>query len=96
MATVSKFAVSVVAKLRGVRGEVKTQAEIVASRAEGIFASHDHPGGAKITTSRGSKSDYFANLDDPDGAAIPIEFGGTRRDGTPFEGLHVMRKAARA
>lgn len=89
--TISPYCTRITATLPGVRAEVRTEAKGVANRAKAIFASHDQPGGATITTSRGS-IDFFANLEG-DGAGA-IEWGGVKADGTVVPGLHVMRRAA--
>lgn len=93
MVEIDRYAVKIAAQLKGVRGELRTEAAKIADRAKGLLAPHDHPGGAKITTSRGG-IDYFANLDDEDGDAGAIEAGGVRPDGSYQPGLHIMRRAA--
>lgn len=93
MVEIDRYAVKTVAQLAGVRAELRTEAQAIAGRAKALFAEHDQPGGAKVTTSRGG-IDYFANLDDEDGNAGAIESGGVMPNGEYQPGLHVMRRAA--
>lgn len=84
------------AKLPGVRAAVRANTERIAGRARGILAQHRDEGDAEIDTEYGAL-DGFVVLSDEGGdqAAAAIEFGGTRRDGTPFAGLYILRRAAR-
>lgn len=84
------------AKLPGVRAAVRANTERIAGRAEAILAQHRDEGDAEIDTAYG-RVDGFVILSDEGGdrAAAAIEFGGIRRDGTPFAGLYILRRAAR-
>lgn len=66
-----------VAKMRGVRGELREVAHHGGARAQAVLDTHYHEGHAKITVTRGDKLDWFVNLDDTRGdhAAYAIEFG---------------------
>lgn len=66
-----------VAKLAGVRAELRKTAEAGAARAEPILRAHRHQGHAEINVTEGDKLDWFVNLDDTRGelAAGAIEFG---------------------
>lgn len=81
------------ARDKGVRLAVRAERDRIAAAAEGYFASHDNPGGHRITTSNG-RVDAFINLDGP--APLSVEFGHWQKtkDGHEFvEGLHVLGRA---
>lgn len=89
-----------VAHLPGVKRVVHAEGRSIQGEAEALFASHDRPGGHKIT---GEKSpiggtDWIVSLEGP--VPVVIEFGRegfTRSDGRrigPMQGLHILGKAA--
>jgi hypothetical protein len=82
-----------VAHMPGVRRHLKVTAEAGASRARAILAAHRAEGHSQITVTRGTKLDYFVNLDDTRGdrAAAAIEYG--RKKGTVSSGVHALRSA---
>ena len=94
MAEVDPYTEQIVAKVAGVRAELRTHRDRIKVRAKAGLDEHRDGAKrkAKITSSSGTV-DYFVNLDDPDGGAAGIEFGWTRKDGKPVEGLHVLRRA---
>lgn len=72
----------IVAHLPGVKAEIKATAQAGQQRAKAILAAHRDTGHAKITLTRGTKLDWFVNLDDTAStkaeggpAAHAIEFG---------------------
>lgn len=83
------------AKLPGVRAAIKANTERIGARAEAILAQHRDEGDAEIKVEFGSL-DGFVVLSDEGGerAAAAIEFGGIR-NGRPFPGLYILRRAAR-
>ena len=81
------------ARDKGVRGAVRAERDKIADTARGLFASHDNPGGHRITTSNG-RVDAYVNLDGP--APLSVEFGHWQdtKDGRQFvDGLHVLGRA---
>lgn len=96
VAIVYQSAHRVVARLPGVRDAVHERAEILAGRARGLLAAHKHTGAAKITTTKGRRTDSFVNLEDPQ--AIAIEYGrpaGVSERGRPYpamEGLYILHR----
>jgi uncharacterized protein DUF5403 len=87
----------IVAHLPAVRAAVKRAADRAAALASGVLAEHRNTGDAEITVTKGTKTDYFVNLDDTrgQGAAAAIEFGHTAPDGTWVEGIHALTRSFR-
>ena len=92
MAWVSEFAPSDVARLPGVRAAVAEKGREIAARARTGLKGHRETGAAKIRVESRSP-DYLVHLVDE--AALAIEFGGVKDDGTVVQGLHIMTNAAR-
>ena len=93
MATVNPRIGRIMSRDKGVRTAVRAERDRIAATAEGFFASHDNPGGHKITTSNG-RVDAFVSLDGP--APLSVEFGHWQKTkgGREFvEGLHVLGRA---
>lgn len=84
------------AKLPGVQTARRATTERIGARARSILAQHRAEGDAKIEVEH-TRVDGFVTLSDEGGdqAAAAIEFGGTRKDGTPIPGLYILRRAAR-
>lgn len=84
-----------VAHLPGVRRTLKRQADRIAGLASGVLSQHRHDGHAAIEVTRGSKLDYFVNLDDTRGqqAAAAIEFGHMAPNGRWVEGIHALTRS---
>ena len=61
------------ARDKGIKEAVRAERDRIAAVAEGFFAPHDNPGGHKITTSNGTKTDAFVNLDGP--APLAVDLG---------------------
>lgn len=84
----------IVAYLPAVRPALDAAQARGVSAAKGLLAEHDHPGGAKITKSKGKLDRYVIMEDDDSGAGEPaaaaIEYGGTTSEGKPIEGLHIL------
>jgi hypothetical protein len=84
----------IVAHLPGVHFGVLIERNRLANIADGIFATHDHPGGHEITVSDHAV-DGFVNLDGP--APLSVEFGHWTKDHkTRVEGLHILSRAVAA
>lgn len=92
MAEVYDYAPRVVSRLPGVRAEVAAKGSEIAARARASLAGHRETGASKIRVERRSP-DYLVHL--VDDAALAIEFGGVKRDGTVVQGLYIMTNAAR-
>lgn len=85
------------------RPEVKAilaaEAKAGGARARAILDSHKPSGGAsphsKITVTKGTRLDWFVNLDDPMGGAGAIEFGrsGGRSSGGATQGVKALAGA---
>jgi len=83
---------SVVAHLPGVVAAVAARTEEAKGVAEARLAAHHDTGETHITVTHGV-TDSFLNLVDPGGAAAAIEFGGTRKSGKAFQGIHAISGA---
>lgn len=87
-----------IAHLPEVKAELRLNAYKGGAKAKAILARHKPSGGpsphSRITVTKGNKLDWFVNLDDPDGAAMSIEFG---RSGGPggvaTQGVHAITGA---
>jgi hypothetical protein len=83
---------STVAHMAGVKAAVTVERDKLAAVAEGLFASHDNPGGHSITTSEPhdfASLDAFVNLEGP--APLSVEFGHWTPDHKQHvEGLHIL------
>lgn len=95
VATVNPNIARKVSRMPGVRAAVRGERDKLAGVAEGLFASHDHPGGHRITKQNG-RTDAFVSLDGP--APLSVEFGHWTDAKKPadrrfVEGLHVLTKA---
>jgi len=78
---------------KGVRTAVRAKRDEIARVAEGLFASHDNPGGHEITTDDG-RTDAFVSLEGR--APLSVEFGHWQetKNGREFvDGLHVLGRA---
>jgi Family of unknown function (DUF5403) len=78
-----------------VRRELRSQANKRANVARAILAIHRHEGHVTITVKRGSRLDYFVNMEDRDNtkgspAAAAIEFGHVAANGRFVEGIHAL------
>ena len=81
----------IVAHMPEVVAAIHAERDKFAQIAEGIFASHDNPGGHKITTTDGTL-DAFVNLEGP--APLSVELGHWTPGRTSFvEGLHIFGRA---
>lgn len=82
---------------RGVRGELREVRDRAYSAASGLLAGHKDKGKVKLKKSSGRVDQYVELVDADTGkgepAAAAIEFGHTAPDGTPVEGIHVLRRA---
>ena len=92
MAFVDPKIAKTVAHLAGVRVAVLAERDKIAGVAEGLFASHDNPGGHEITTSEPhdfGALDAFVSLEGP--APLSVEFGHWTPDHKQHvEGLHIL------
>lgn len=78
---------SVQAAVKGVQGDVY-------AKARANFASHDRPGGHRVTKGRPNRFDRAVYLVGP--APMSVEFGHFTPKGTKYvEGLHVLGRASR-
>lgn len=86
-----------VAHQPGVRRALKRHADRIAGRASSVLSQHRHSGDAEINVTRGTKLDYFVNLDDTRGqrAAAAIEFGHMAPNGRWVEGIHALTRSFR-
>lgn len=87
-----------VAHLAGVRRTLKKQADRMAGIAKGVLSEHRKTGQTEITVTKGTKLDYFVNLEDKDHtkgspAAGAIEFGHMTRGGKWVEGIHALTRS---
>jgi len=95
MATVNKSCNRVVARLPGVKGAVKSRAEILGARARGILGAHRETGRARIIVTQG-RLDSFVSLEDP--AAAALEYGreaGVSASGRAYPaqaGLYILHR----
>jgi len=67
-----------IAHRREVKAVLNLEAKAGGARAKAILAAHHHGDTirhSKITVTKGSRLDWFVNLDDADGGAAAIEFG---------------------
>lgn len=94
MAFVDPKIADTVAHMAGVKAAVLLERDKLAAAAEGLFASHDHPGRHEITTEDG-RTDALVSLEGP--APLSVEFGhwtpGHKRH---VEGLHILGRAVAA
>lgn len=79
----------------GVREGVRTERDKLAAITDGLFASHDHPGGHRVTQQDG-RTDAFVSLEGP--APLSVEFGHWTDAKKPsdrrfVDGLHVLTRA---
>lgn len=94
MATVKPNVASLVAHMPEVKAAVRLERDRLAGVAEGLFASHDHPGRHEITTSNGVTDGLFS-LEGP--APLSVEFGHwTKGHKTHVEGLHILGRTIAA
>lgn len=88
MAFVDPRIAKTVAHMAGVRLAVRTERDKLAAVAEGLFASHDNPGGHEISTDN-SGIDALFSLEGP--APLSVEFGHWTPDHKQHvEGLHIL------
>lgn len=81
------------ANLPSVQDAVLDERDQIAGRARSLFASHDRPGGHRITTSR-SRPDAAVWLEGP--APRAVEFGHFTPGGDKYvDGLFILARAAR-
>lgn len=74
----SKNVDAYIAHLPAVKAVLNAEAKAGGSRAKAKLAAHHHgatPRHSKITVTKGTRLDWFINLDDADGGAAAIEFG---------------------
>lgn len=88
---------SIVARMKPVRAVVRLEAAEVGTRADGLFAEHNRPGGHEIKVAHG-RVDSEVVMTGP--APLSVEYGhfmGDRRLGVRrfVEGLHILGRAAR-
>lgn len=85
------------ARMPQVAAAVEAKTFEILLAAEGLFASHDHPGGHRIEVEKG-KTDGFVSLVGP--APLSVEFGhfeGDEQFGDDrrfVKGLHILSRAA--
>lgn len=84
-----------VAKMEGVRSELKDTAKAGGARAEAILTARRYEGHSRITVTRGAKLDWFVNLDDTRGdhAAAAIEYGRSGGVGGATQGVFALAGA---
>jgi hypothetical protein len=88
-----------VAHLSEVNRAVEAAAKRAGEVASGVLSQHHHSGDAKITVTKGDKTDWFVNLDDTAGtgrghhAAAAIEYGHMAPDGTFVDGIHALTRS---
>lgn len=80
------------ARLPSVQSAVRSERDVIARRAEASFASHDRPGGHRITTENDAP-DALVWLEGP--APRALEFGHVTRNGKWVGGLGILSRAAR-
>ena len=94
MAFVDPRIADTVAHMPGVKAAVRAERDKMAAVADGLFASHDHPGGHEIVKENG-RTDALFSLDGP--APLSVEFGhwtpGHKRH---VEGLHILGRTIAA
>lgn len=83
-----------VAKMAGVRAELKDTANAGAARASTILAARRYEGHSRITVTRGSL-DWWVSLDDTRGdhAAAAIEYGRSGGVGGATQGVFALSGA---
>jgi len=82
------------ARLPGVQEQVKDVQGRIYARARTNFASHDRPGGHRITKGRPNRYDRAVYLQGP--APMSVEFGHFTPKGDKYvEGIHVLGRASR-
>jgi hypothetical protein len=91
MAQVDMGVDKLIAHMPGVIAAVRVKAAEVGLKSEGLFASHDRPGGHHIEVTH-DKVDSFVSLVGP--APLSVEFGHAAADGSHVEGLHILSRAA--
>ena len=93
MAYVNPQVGQIVEDLPGTGAAVEAARDRLAAIAEGLFASHDEPGGHEIVTHNDPGSnDAFVDFIGP--APLAVEFGHWTPDHDEFvEGLHVLSRA---
>lgn len=93
MAYVNPRVGQIVEDLPEVEAAVRDARDRIAAFAEGLFASHDKPGGHEIVTHDDPTSDD-ALIDFIGPAPLAVEFGHWTPDHDEFvEGLHVLSRA---
>lgn len=93
MAWVDPKIAAKVAHTPEVEAAVRSERDRVARIAEGLFASHNRPGGHEITT-QNDGTDAFLSIDGP--APLSMNYGhwSETKDGRKFvEGLHILERA---
>lgn len=96
MATVYRTTNARVAHIRGVRREVRSEGNDIASRARTRLSAHRRTGALHIETEEGTTDVVVSLVDEGNSvAAAAIEFGWTHpQSGRWVEGLNILRGAA--
>lgn len=89
-----------VAHMREVKAELRRNAFEGGARARAILSAHHHAGHARITVTKGTKLDWFVNLDDSRSgpeeggpAAAAIELGRSGGPSGAMQGIHAIGRA---